>query len=448
MNSAYQFPKGFYWGTATSAYQIEGAWDRDGKGESIWDRFSHTPGRIDGGDTGDVACDHYHRWREDLDLLKELGTNAYRFSVSWPRVLPEGRGGINQKGLDYYRRLVDGLRERGIEPFVTLYHWDLPQALHEAGGWLNRQAAEWFADYAQVVYEALGDRVRYWTTINEPNVCARLGYLSGAHAPGIADRSAFLRACHHLLLAHGAAVRRGRTVLRKAEFGIVPAIGASYPATDRPEDREAAEIAWTESWRYLDPLFRAAYPERLMPEIEAVPGEPIVRDGDLDQIAAPLDFLGVNHYSSHFHHAGPNGEPLETERPDLPKNSLGWNVYPDGFRDMLLKVTGRYGKLPIFIMENGAAYPDRVAADGQIHDGERVEYYRQYLGALQEAIAAGVDVRGYFAWSLMDNFEWARGYDARFGLVYVDFETQQRTVKDSGKFYSRVIRENGLFWKE
>lgn len=441
MSTAIKFPDGFIWGAATAAYQIEGAAFEDGRTESIWDRFSRLPGKVRNGDTGDRACDHYHLWRQDIELMKNLGLQAYRYSVSWSRVLPEGRGTVNQKGLDFYSRLTDCLLENGIEPFITLYHWDLPMALQDAGGWLNRRIADWFTEYATVMYKLLGDRVKYWSTINEPNAFAVCGYLLGIHAPGVSDLSTFLQVNHHLLLAHGDAVKAGRMLLPKAKFGIVPAIGMDYPASDSEDDRAAVDDAWIKGPRiYLDPIFRGKYPAELEGNQEI---KPVVVDGDLERISQPIDFLGLNHYFSNWLTKGPDGSTQKVEK-DLPKTERGWIIYPQGFRDMLLKVTDEYGKMPIYIMENGASNPDVIAADGNVHDTLRVDYYKGYIRALHEAIDRGVDVRGYFAWSLLDNYEWEAGYSSRFGIVYVDFETQKRIIKDSGKTYSEIIKNNGL----
>lgn len=448
MNQPRKFPEGFLWGTATSAYQIEGAWNTDGRGESIWDRFSHTAGRITDGSNGDTACDHYHRWQEDISIMKEIGTNAYRFSLAWPRILPEGRGKVNIKGLDFYKRLVDGLLEKGIEPFPTLYHWDLPLALHDAGGWVNRRIVDWFGEYAETVYKALGDRVTYWSTINEPNMCTFLGYFLGVHAPGAKDMTTFLRTVHHVLLAHSEAVQRGRTLMSNARFGIVPAIGAIYPATDSPADRDAAEQEWTfMTWLYLDPIFRGEYPKGFFETLQIKEEHVGILEGDLKRINMPLDFLGVTHYYSDYAKAGDDGKPEFASAPvGVTQNSLGWNIYPDGFRDMLLTVTRRYGRMPIYILENGLPHSAGVSDDGMVHDPERIVYLRDYIRSMHQAIVDGVDVRGYFTWSLLDNFEWTEGFSdkARFGLVHVDFKTQKRTIKDSGRFYGEIIRQNGL----
>ncbi|HEX2954761.1 MAG TPA: GH1 family beta-glucosidase [Bacillota bacterium] len=448
MNQPMRFPKGFFWGTATSAYQIEGAWNSDGRGESIWDRFSHKAGNIADGRNGDIACDHYHRWQEDLQIMKELGTNAYRFSLAWPRILPEGRGTVNAKGLDFYKRLVDGLLEKGIEPFPTLYHWDLPLALHDAGGWVNRRIVDWFGEYAEILYRALGDRVNYWSTINEPNMCTFLGYDLGVHAPGVKDVSTFMQTVHHVLLAHAEAVRRGRALLPNAKFGIVPAVGAVYPATESEVDREAAEQVWDfMTSLYLDPIFKGEYPQGLRETLQIKDDSVNILDGDLERISIPLDFLGITHYYSDFIKKGPNGEPefLQASE-DIRQNALGWNIHPDGFYDVLMALTKRYGRMPIYVMENGLPHPAGVSADGAVHDPERITYLREYIQSMHRAIMDGADVRGYFVWSLLDNFEWTEGFQdkAHFGLVNVDFSTQKRTIKDSGYFYREIIHHNGL----
>jgi beta-glucosidase len=440
MNNLLSFPSDFIWGAATAAYQIEGAAFEDGRTESIWDRFSRIPGKVHNADNGDIACDHYHLWENDIELMKTLGLKGYRFSVSWSRVLPEGKGKSNPKGIDFYSRLVDKLLENNIEPFITLFHWDLPMALQDAGGWLNRRIADWFTEYAIMMYKSLGDRVRYWSTLNEPNVFATCGYLTGKHAPGVRDVSTYTQVIHHLLLAHGDAISAGRKYLPEARFGITMAIGMDYPATDTPEDNTAVDIAWTTGPRtFLDPIFKGSYPSLKNDAIP--PFNPVILDGDLERIHQSLDYLGINHYFSNWLTLR-NHIPQAVNK-DLPKTDRGWIVYPDGLKDMLLKVTNEYGRMPVYIMENGASYPDTVSDDQMVHDSLRVDYYRSYIRALHEAIRKGADVKGYFAWSLLDNFEWGEGYSSRFGIVYVDFKTQKRTIKDSGKFYAKVIRDNG-----
>jgi beta-glucosidase len=442
------FPKGFLWGAATAAYQIEGSWDKDGKGESIWDRFSHTPGRIDNGETGDIACDHYQRLTQDLDLMKSLNLKAYRFSISWPRIYPEGKGQINQRGLDFYSRLVDGLLERNITPFATLYHWDLPQALQDAGGWVNRRICDWFPDYAATVVKTLGDRVNYFATLNEPNVVAYLGYHIGVHAPGVKDPATDKQVMHHLLLAHGRAVKACRALVPKARYGIAPNIAMDYPLTPDPRD-----VALAHRWRqddtdwFLSPLFHGKYPKNTWESLKTKGQTPVVLDGDLAEINTPLDFLAINHYFSRFH--GHDAEGHETlDKVSLERTAWDWIIHPQGIRDMLLEFTERYGKLPLYISENGAAYFNETPdAAGRVHDEGRVNYLKGYIAACHEAIQRGVNLHGYFAWSLMDNFEWAAGYKPRFGMVHVDFKTLQRTIKDSGYFYSELAKTNQFEFK-
>jgi beta-glucosidase len=441
-----RLPDGFLWGAATAAYQIEGAWDEDGKGPSIWDRFSHTPGKIAGGDTGDVTCDHYHRWREDVGLMHELGLRAYRFSVSWPRVLPEGTGPVNRAGLDFYSRLIDALLEAGIAPALTLYHWDLPQALQDRGGWGVRETAEAFGAYADVVSEALADRVSLWITHNEPSVVAMEGHVDGEHAPGLTDPALGVQVAHHLLLSHGLAVPALRANGAR-EVGITLTIWPPAPASDAPEDVAAAELAWLQEARwYLDPLYRAAYPGELFAIYERHGLAPRVADGDLATIAAPIDFLGLNYYSRNLVRSEPTVEPLGFSgmREGGEYTETDWLVYPDGLFDLLTRVQREYAPPAVYVTENGAAFPDVVSSDGAVHDERRVAYLREHVRAAARAIEAGVPLRGYFVWSLMDNFEWAEGCTKRFGIVRVDYDTQRRTIKDSGRFYRDVIAANGV----
>jgi beta-glucosidase len=441
-------PDTFLFGAATAAYQIEGSVRADGRGESIWDRFTHTPGRIHNGDTGDVACDHYRRYRDDLDLMAELGLQLYRFSISWPRVLPEGAGRPNPAGLDFYRRLVDGLLERGIEPMPTLYHWDLPQALQDAGGWENRDTVERFAEYAALVFDELGGGVRSWITHNEPWVTAFGGYGYGTKAPGVRDWRRALLVAHNVLLSHGLAVRAFREVRPEdGEIAIALNLYPVYPATPRGEDREAADRfdGFMNRW-FLDPVTHGCYPPDIVGEYEARYGRlDFVRPGDLATIAAPIDFLGVNYYSRALAAAGP-GEPLGVETPlgELPTTAMGWEVSPDTFYDLLVRV-GREYRLPLVITENGAAYDDTPPTNGVVEDPKRLDYIRRHVEALERAVVDGVDVRGYCAWSLLDNFEWERGYSKRFGIVYVDYETQRRVPKQSALWYRDLIasRANG-----
>ncbi|HEX3713051.1 MAG TPA: GH1 family beta-glucosidase [Trebonia sp.] len=452
-----RFPDGFLWGAATAAYQIEGAPDADGKGPSIWDTFSHTPGKTHHGDTGDVACDSYNRFGEDIALLKRLGAGAYRLSLSWPRIQPSGRGAANVKGLDYYNRVIDALLEAGIAPAVTLYHWDLPQALQDAGGWANRDVAGWFADFTQIAADAFGDRVAKWITLNEPWVVAHVGYRDGRHAPGVRDAAQAVAANHHLLLAHGRAVAALRAS-SATDVGITLNLTVERPVTPEAAGH-AAELEARQNGVYLDPIFHGRYPELLDGDASyspaAVPG--LVQDGDLGVIGAPLDFLGVNFYSPHY--VGvlrPDGEPRRGEtvtgprtvsvQPDgLPVTAMNWLVEPGSIRELLTRVVApAAGGRPVYITENGSSWYDYVTADGRIHDLERIDYLRGHLAAIHEAIADGVPVKGYFAWSLLDNYEWAEGYAKRFGLAYVDFATQQRILKDSGEFYASVIAANAV----
>jgi beta-glucosidase len=458
-----RFPPGFGWGAATAAYQIEGAANADGRGPSIWDTFSHADGRVLGGDNGDVAIDHYHRYRDDVALMAELGITAYRFSVSWPRVQPGGAGPANQAGLDFYRRLVDALLAAGIEPFPTLYHWDLPQALEDAGGWPAREVAERFAEYAALVGDAIGDRARRWTTINEPWCAAFLGYASGAHAPGRTDPAASVRAAHHLLLAHGLATQALRARRPDLLVGTALNLYAVSPASDADEDHDAARrIDGLQNRLFLDAVFNAAYPDDVLADLAVLGGTEHVRDGDLAVIATPLDMLGVNYYSRHTVSGlpGESGVDGTSALPSAspwpasehvrfvyggrPVTGMGWEIDEPGLVEVLRRVTETYSAVPLYVTENGAAFGDQLAADGSVHDRERTAYLDAHLRACHAAIAAGVPLCGYFAWSLMDNFEWTWGYSQRFGLVYVDFATQRRRPKDSARWYAEVIRGGGL----
>jgi beta-glucosidase len=432
-----RFPEGFVWGAATAAYQVEGAVDADGRGPSIWDTFCRVPGAIAGGDTGDVACDHYHRYADDLGVLAELGLGAYRFSIAWPRVQPDGSGAINQKGLDHYRRVVDECLARNVVPYVTLYHWDLPQALQDKGGWPARDTAYRFADYAAVMHDTLGDVVKQWITLNEPKVSSHAGYGSGIHAPGIKDPVLRDRAVHHLMLAHGLGleVLRGGRHAAGQQVGITLDVSPVAPATDSPADIEAARRSDVDSHvLFLDPILRGTYPIPL----------DAVQDGDLALIAAPIDFLGINYYRRILVQEGPSGEPMTVLPEGVPVTSVNWPVQPDGLREVLVDLKSAYDLPPVYITENGAAYDDVPTADGTVDDPERVDYLRDHLAALRNAIAAGVDVRGYFVWTLLDNFEWAEGYAKRFGIVHVDFKTQARTPKASAGWLGQVARANAL----
>ncbi len=450
-----RFPDGFLWGAATAAYQIEGAPNADGKGPSIWDTFSHTPGKVFHGDTGDVACDSYHRYPEDIALLQRLGVGAYRFSLSWPRIQPDGRGTPNAGGLDYYNRVIDGLLEKGITPVVTLYHWDLPQALQDKGGWATRDIAEIFADYAGIVGEAFGDRVHRWITLNEPWVVAHVGYRDGRHAPGVQDPAKAVAANHHLLLAHGRAVTALRaTSPSPAQVGITLNL-----AVIRPVSPEAADVADELDARhnraYLGPLLRGAYPERLTADFSPAKVPGLVHDGDFDLITAPMDLLGVNFYAPQYVGIRPDGQPRHGEQligpnqvfvqPEgMPVTAMNWLVDSSAIYELMTRVRDETDGLPLYITENGSAWYDYVTQDGTVEDYERLDYLRDHLAALHAAIADGVNLRGYFAWSLLDNFEWAEGYAKRFGLAFVDFGTQRRILKRSGEFYATVTRANAL----
>ena len=433
------FPADFAWGAATAAFQIEGATTVDGRGESIWDRFAHTPGKVHNGDTGDPACEHYFRWREDLDLISSLGLRAYRFSISWPRIQPDGRGPANQKGLDFYRGLLEGLRERGISPLVTLYHWDLPQRLEDEGGWASRDTVDRFVEYSELVLDGLGDLVEDWTTHNEPWVTAFLGYAFGTKAPGATDWRRAVPASHHVLLSHGAVVRAFREQGRRGRIGITLNLTVASPGSESEADEAAARRfdGHFNRW-FLDPIFRGAYPADMLELYEERVGPlDAIRDGDLETIAQPINFLGVNFYRPNVVVAHDDGSVLGLRDAGLDGDmtAMGWPVVPEALTDLLLRVQRDYGDVPLLITENGAAYEDPINGAEVIEDPRRVAYIESHLDAVEKAIAAGVDVRGYYVWSLLDNFEWEHGYSHRFGLVYVDFETQRRIPKRSALWY-------------
>ncbi|NUK03161.1 beta-glucosidase [Streptomyces lunaelactis] len=450
-----RFPPGFRWGTATAAYQIEGAAAEDGRTPSIWDTFSREPGRVRNGDTGDIAADHYHRMREDVALMKQLGVTDYRFSVSWPRVQPTGRGPGVQKGLDFYRRLTDALLDAGIRPVATLYHWDLPQELEDAGGWPQRETAQRFGDYAGIMADALGDRVRTWTTLNEPWCAAFLGYGSGVHAPGRTSASASLRAAHHFNLAHGWAAQLLHTALPStSEISLTLNLHAVRPLTDSAADRDAARrIDAVGNRIFLDPVFHGRLPEDLVRDTAAVTDWSFVRDGDLEVTSTPIDSLGINYYSPTVVAAGSSDSPSPWAGAEDhvrflpapgPRTAMDWPVDADGLYELLTRLRDDLPGVPLVITENGAAYDDYADPSGAVHDPERVAYLQSHLAAVHRAIGDGADVRGYFLWSLLDNFEWAYGYSKRFGIVHVDFATQRRTFKDSARWYADVIARGGL----
>jgi beta-glucosidase len=438
------FPEGFRFGVATAAYQIEGAVREDGRSESIWDRFCRVPGAIAGGDTGDTACDHYHRWRDDLDLIASMRMESYRFSISWPRVQPDGRGPLNQRGVAFYRRLVEGLLDRGIEPVATLYHWDLPQARQDAGGWTSRDTVERFADYAAAMGEALGDAVGGWITHNEPWVVAFLGHAHGVKAPGVRDWPTALTVSHHLLASHGLAVDALRArIPAGTPVGITLNLHPARPASPSEEDRAAARLhdGHQNRW-FLDPVLRGRYPEDVLAQYERRFG-PLgaVQDGDLELASRPIDFLGVNYYFPVRVRSEPRNPPLGTEAlaPAPPLTAMGWPIDPSGLHEVLNRVRRDYGDVPIYITENGSAFDDGPVRNGCIEDPERLAFLQDHLAAVGRALADGVDVRRYFAWSLLDNFEWEHGYSKRFGLVGVDYETQRRVPKRSGLWYRDYI---------
>ena len=443
MASRVTFPEGFLWGSATASFQIEGGADE--RGRCIWDDFCRWPGKVLNGDTGDVADDHYHRYADDVAMMAEMGLQTYRFSISWPRILPEGVGEINEKGLDFYDRLVDALLAGNVEPHVTLYHWDLPSALQRMGGWTVRDSAYWFADYAAIVSDRLGDRVKSWITHNEPWVAAFVGNLDGRHAPGWEDLGQALQVGHHLLLSHGLAV----PVLRErcaddAKVGITLNFSPAYPASDAPEDLAATQRhdGYHNRW-FMDPIYKGHYPEDMWRWFGFQ--VPRVAADDLQTIGQPIDFLGINYYSRALVTAQ-KGAFLDraTLHPDGEYTAMDWEVYPRGLTDLLVRLDKDYGSPEMVITENGCAYEDVLTPDGQVHDAERVSYLQQHFAAALRAIQQGVPLKGYFVWSLMDNFEWALGYDRRFGVVYVDYATQKRTLKDSAKYLRSVARDNAI----
>lgn len=446
MASNISFPDGFLWGVATSSYQIEGAVHDGGRGVSIWDTFSHTPGKVHAGENGDVACDHYHRYEEDLDILQSLGVKTYRFSVAWPRIFPE-RGKLEQQGLDFYRKLVNGLIERGIKPAITLYHWDLPQYLEDNGGWANRDTVDAFVEYAETMFREFGNLVPYWITQNEPWCTAFLGYGLGIHAPGHKDWTLAARASHHVLLSHGLAVQAYRKLGLRGQIGIT--LNFTYMETggETPEDLHALDVAdaFSNRW-FLDPLFKASYPEVLKKaHFTNVTDWSFIQPGDLDVISVPIDFLGVNYYTRGVVKFDAESPARTAQLPaTLPTTEMGWEIYPQGLYKLLTRLRTEYtGGLPLYVTENGAAFDDFLDG-GEVHDRDRIDYLQGHFEAALQFIEEGGSLKGYYVWSLLDNFEWAEGYTKRFGIVFVDYETQQRTLKDSAKWYRDVISANAL----
>lgn len=448
----YIFPDHFLWGAATASYQIEGSFAADGKGESIWDRFTHTPGNISNDETGDIACDHYRRYEEDVQLMAGMGLNAYRFSISWPRIFPQGGGRANMKGIDFYRRLVEQLHKHKISPAITLYHWDLPQALQDKGGWNNRDTARYFAEYASYVYANLDLPVNMWITINEPWVIAFLGHAFNpfsTHAPGIDDFDVALQVTHNLLLGHGLAVKSFRESGRDNEqIGITLNLQPFHPASSGKADLAAAQKGdgYVNRW-FLDPLFKGSYPQDMAEIYSRSFRLPDAEKDDAAIIAEPIDFLGINNYTrivAQADHSSTNFLGIPVNPPDAEYTEMGWEVYPDGLYELLVRVHRDYGPLPLYVTENGAAFPDQPGKDGVVDDLRRINYLQTYLQSCYKAIEEGVTLKGYFVWSLMDNFEWSFGFSKRFGLIFIDYETQKRYLKNSAHWYKEVINRNGL----
>ncbi|MGH2331479.1 GH1 family beta-glucosidase [Thermoanaerobacter mathranii] len=443
-----KFPKDFVWGVATSSYQIEGAVNEDGRTPSIWDTFSKTEEKTYQGHTGDVACDHYHRYKEDVEIMKEIGVKAYRFSIAWPRIFPE-EGKYNSKGIDFYKRLVDELLKKDIMPVVTIYHWDLPQwAYEKGGGWLNRDSVKWFAEYATKLYEELGDVIPLWITHNEPWCASILSYGIGEHAPGHKNYREALIAAHHILLSHGEAVKAFREMnIKGSKVGITLNLTPVYPASEKEEDKLAAQYAdgFSNRW-FLDPIFKGNYPQDMMELYSKIIGEfDFIKEGDLETISVPIDFLGVNYYTRNIIKYNENSM-LKGENVPAPgkRTEMGWEISPESLYDLLKRLDREYTKLPMYITENGAAFKDEVTEDGRVRDDERIEYIKEHLKAAAKFIEEGGNLKGYFVWSLMDNFEWAHGYSKRFGIVYVDYETQKRILKDSAWWYKEVIKRERI----
>jgi len=442
-----KFPDNFIWGAATAAYQIEGAYRQDGKGENIWDRFSHIPGKILEGHTGDVACDHYNRYEQDIEIMKRIGLKSYRFSISWARIFPDGKGTPNQKGLDFYKRLVDKLNENDIKPAVTLYHWDLPQKLQDQGGWANRDSVGWFADYAAYMFEKLGDQVPIWITHNEPWVVSFVGNWEGSHAPGLSDFRTALQVSHHLLMSHGQAVKAYRDMGCKGEIGITLNMSPVYPVSGSEDDLKAAKmyLEYLNKW-FAEPVLKGTYPADLLMYFQQEGLFPEIDDRDMKIIHQPVDFLGINNYTSSFVKYDKSRWPIPASEVMTGKDrtQIGWEIYPEGIYDLLVYLSNEYKGTKIIITENGAACNDIVNYEGKVENDNRQNYLYRYLEQIHRAISSGVDVRGYYVWSLLDNFEWAHGYSQRFGIVYVDYKTQKRILKKSALWYSDVIKNNGF----
>jgi beta-glucosidase len=446
-----QFPKDFLWGTATASYQIEGAVNEDGRGETIWDRFSHTPGKVYKNQNGDIACEHYHRYREDIRLMKAIGLKSYRFSIAWARIYPSGSGKINTAGIDFYQRLVDELLGSGIIPMITLYHWDLPQILQDKGGWGQRDTVKYFLDFAGTMFEALCDRVQLWITHNEPWVAAYVGHKTGAHAPGMRDAETALQVSHHLLLSHAQAVQLFQEYKKAdGQIGITLNIAPAYPDTDSPEDAQAAQYydGYQNRW-FLDPIFKGQYPEDMRELYRQRYEAPRIESEDLEDFKkSSIDFLGVNYYMRKILRRPERKNELFAElRPDYQGvrfTEMDWEVYPDGLYSLLTRIQKDYDPPALYVTENGIACRDVQSANGQIQDGERISYLRDHFSAAHKAIRAGVKLKGYYVWSLIDNFEWAHGYSKRFGIVYVDYDTQARILKESAHWYREVINNSGF----
>ncbi|TKD72249.1 GH1 family beta-glucosidase [Pseudalkalibacillus hwajinpoensis] len=441
-----QFPETLKWGAATASYQIEGAANEDGRSPSIWDTFSHAPGNVKNGDHGDEACNSYHLYKEDVKHLKNLGVDLYRFSISWPRVMPEGRGELNPKGVAYYQNLIDELIENGIEPMITLYHWDLPQVLQDKGGWENRETIDAFNEYAVAMFKEFGNKVSKWITINEPWCASFLSNYLGIHAPGKTDLQAGVDVAHHLMVAHGKAVQSFRELLPDGEIGYAPNTGWLEPFSSEQEDIDACKrgMMWQKEW-FMDPVFKGSYPEELIAIFENNNAKLKLEDGDLELISQPIDFMGINYYTGSLgrHKEGEGLFDVEEIPLDYRKTDIGWPIYSDGFYNILTDLHKTYGDVPIYITENGACYNHEVE-DGRVHDKERVDYLKQHLTALHRAIKSGVPIKGYIVWSLLDNFEWAFGFEKRFGIIHVNYRTFERTPKDSYYWYRQTIT-NGWF---